>query len=98
MGRSCGQRSEEAEDRIDVAVDVVQIAAVAAAVAVADADIALPMQVSRQLPARHRRRLRGMCERPVRFGTGGSATRRLRPRGAPVPDTTPARTGLGQGT
>src|SRR3546814_13224076 len=72
MGRSCGQRSEEAEDRIDVAVDVVQIAAVAAAVAVADAEIALPMQVSRQLHARHRRRLRGMCERPVRFGTRGS--------------------------
>src|SRR3546814_13038475 len=93
MGRSCGQRSEEAEDRIDVAVDVVQIAAVAAAVAVADAEIALSMQVSWQLHARHRRRKRGMCSRKVRFGTRGSGRRRLREAGAAVPDCNAVRVG-----
>src|SRR3546814_16366560 len=78
MGRSCGQRSDEAEDRIDVVVDVVQLAAVAAAVAVADAELPLPMQASRQLPARPRRPPGGRVHRTDWVRTRGYRRERFR--------------------
>src|SRR5690606_16535987 len=50
--------SGKPEDRIDVPVDVVEIAPVAAAVAVADAEVAVAMEMARRLARLVRRRFR----------------------------------------